>query len=446
MMAMVFVSSAAFAEQHSGRPLSAEDYLVQQDKIANIEQQIIALKLQSAEMLAAQKSDSALLADKNWQIKSYGSLRYKSEEVFRNTQDLDPKRHASTDLERVVLEFTYDFDPKWQVELELEYEHGGTGVTLEYDGFEEFGEFESEIEAGGEVVVEKLQLRYQANQHLAVKMGRIFVPVGLGTDLHKPHQYMTAERHWSEATMIPQTWNETGVNVIANWQNFTAQALVTTGLNSEYFRTYQWAATGHQKRFEQVNSDDLALTLRVDYGNVKKGNGVGFSYYNSNTTGNRNNQNNIVGDGNLQIFGLHGVWTSGNWLVRGQYLLGQLEDSAAITSANKTTPGLKPGNFSQLGSESESSFVEVGYNAQGLIGLSAPLRIFAAYDYANPIKKVANAKATPRFDKQEISLGINYFPIPELVFKVQVSQQQFAQQNLDNTHSVSLSLGYFFSI
>tara|TARA_R110002110_G_scaffold13881_31_gene66007 strand:- start:3662 stop:5053 length:1392 start_codon:yes stop_codon:yes gene_type:complete len=458
MVTLFFVSAVALADENKSITPNAEDYLAQQQKITEIEQQLMALKAQSATMLAAQKlantesttekvlKNQPLQANKNWQIKSYGSVRYKNEEIFRNTQDLDPTRRASTDLERVVLELSYDFTPQWQVELELEYEHGGTGVTLEYDGFEEFGEFESEIEAGGEVVVEKLQVRYQANKHLAVKMGRIFVPVGLGTDLHQPHQYMTAERHWSEASMIPQTWNETGVNVIANWQDFTAQALLTTGLNSEYFRTYQWVATGHQKRFEQVNADDLAFTLRFDYGDVKKDNGVGVSYYTSNTTGNRNNQNNITGDGNLQIFGLHGAWSIGNWVARGQYLFGQLDDSEAITLANKTTPGLKPGNFSQVGSESESAFVELGYNAQELFGLSSPLRIFGAFDYANPIKKVANGIATPRFDKQELSLGINYFPIPELVLKVQVAEQQYAQDNIDNTRSVALSLGYFFSI
>lgn len=476
---MSLCASAVASTNQSVEALSAAEMFAEQQKqIALIQKQLDELKAQvaltkavdekaQAEKLAAEalvaKSDAQDTSivetgitvtdaqaepaqQKPWQIKSYGSMRYKNEEIFRNTQDLDPTRRSSTDLERVVLEFVYDFDAKWQVELELEYEHGGTGSALEYDGFEEFGEFETEIEAGGEVIVEKLQVRYLANENFAIKMGRIFVPVGMGTDLHKPHQYMTAERHWSEATMIPQTWNETGINLIGTWNDFSAQALVTTGLNSEYFRTYKWVASGHQKRFEQVNSDELAFTFRVDYGDVKKGKGVGVSYYTGNTNGNRNNQNNIEGDGNLQIFGVHGAWTVGNWLARGQYLFGQLEDSDAITLANKTTPGLKPGNFSQLGSESDSSFVELGYNAQGLLGLSSPLRVFGAYDYANPMKAVQNGTATPRFDKQEFSLGVNYLPIPELIFKAQFSQQQYAQDNLDNTHSVALSLGYYFSI
>eukprot|EP00487_Bulimina_marginata_P012684 TRINITY_DN911_c0_g1_i1.p1 TRINITY_DN911_c0_g1~~TRINITY_DN911_c0_g1_i1.p1 ORF type:complete len:130 (-),score=27.00 TRINITY_DN911_c0_g1_i1:19-408(-) len=124
---------------------------------------------------------------------------------------------------------------------------GGTGASLEYDGFEEFGEFETEIEAGGEVIVEKLQAKYTANKYFTVKMGRIFVPVSLGTDFHKPDQYFSTERSWSEATLIPQVWNETGINLISRWQNLTAQTLITTGLNSEYFRTYNWVATGASK-------------------------------------------------------------------------------------------------------------------------------------------------------------------------------------------------------
>ena len=42
-----------------------------------------------------------------------------------------------------------------RLEAELEFEHGGTGITMEFDKLEEFGEFEMEVEKGGEVIVEK---------------------------------------------------------------------------------------------------------------------------------------------------------------------------------------------------------------------------------------------------------------------------------------------------
>ncbi len=421
----------------------------QQQQLAEIELQLVQLK-QAQQKQEIEKVETlnktAVLPDKNWQIKSYGSLLYKSQEIFRNTQDIDPERRDITDLERVVIEFKYQFDPKWQVELELEYEHGGTGATLEYDGFEEFGEFESEIEAGGEVLIEKLEVKYLFNDDFAIKFGRIFVPVGLGTELHKPNQYFTSERHWSESSLIPQVWHETGINFTGKWQGCTGQALLTTGLNSEYFRTYRWAASGHQKRFEQINADDLAVTLRLDYGDLKSGSGLGISYYTGNTTGNRNNTNKVDGNGKLNIIGLHGVWRYQQWLARGQFLYGELADSNKIILANKTTPGLQPGNFAQLGSEVESAFAEVGYNTQALLGLSKPLHLFVAYEYANTMKVIEQGTPTERFNIQEFSVGVNYLPIADIVIKAQFSEQDHGQSNLGSTQSFSLSMGYNFSI
>lgn len=419
----------------------------QQKQLQEIEKQLTELKAEKVKAQRALTKQSFNSSEKNWQINSYGNVLYKSEEIFSNIQDVTPERRTSTDLERAIIEFKYDFDSQWQVELEIEYEHGGTGASLEYDGFEEFGEFETEIEAGGEVIVEKLQVQYTANEYFTVKMGQIFVPVGLGTDLHKPDQYFGTQRSWSEASLIPQVWNETGVNLVSKWSNFTAQTLITTGLNSEYFRTYNWVATGHQKRFEKVNADDLAFTLRLDYGDVKAGKGIGASFYTGDTSGNRNNSTKVSGDGNLTIIGLHGAYSFDNWEVRGQYLFGTLDDSLAITEANKTTPGLQPGNFAQLGSEADSFFFEVGYNSQSLLNLSKPLYFYTTYEYANPIKEVEEGGvATDRFNKKSVAFGVNYKPVKNIVLKAQVSQQMYALDTLDDTSSFSLSMGYYFSI
>ncbi|MEW6991831.1 hypothetical protein AADZ91_14240 [Colwelliaceae bacterium 6441] len=452
---LVFGCEAYAVEKNNADEISdktlAEKIISVEQQLKDLQQEFVLLsqqKLENSQQKMA-NANSLLLSqpiDKPWQIKSYGSLLYKSHEVFKNTQDLTPYRRDVADLERVVIEFAYQFEPQWSMELELEYEHGGTGATLEYDGFEEFGEFETEIEAGGEVLVEKLAVKYQLSSAIDLEFGRIFVPIGLGTELHKPNQYFTTQRYWSESTLLPQVWHETGINLQAKWQGLSAQALLTTGLNSEYFRTYQWIATGHQKRFEQVNADELAITLRLDYGDIKNGTGIGVSFYNGNTTGNRNKINKIHHDGNLSIVSINGAFRSQNWLVKGQYIYGKLDDSLAITQANKTTPGLQPGNFAQLGSEAESFMLEAAYNSQLLLGLAKPFYIFSTYQYANPIKKVQQGRATQRFDREEISVGINYFPTKNLVLKAQVSEQGFAQSNLDNTTSLSLSMGYQFSI
>ena len=98
----------------------------QQKQLQEIEKQLVELKAEKE----LTKKKSLNISDKNWQINSYGSVLYKSQEIFSNVQDITPERKATTDVERAVLEFKYDFDSKWQVELEIEYEHGGTVLPL----------------------------------------------------------------------------------------------------------------------------------------------------------------------------------------------------------------------------------------------------------------------------------------------------------------------------
>ena len=54
------------------------------------------------------------------------------------------------DVPHVVFYIGYDFGRGWSIGSEIEYEHGGTGSAVEIEE-EEFGEYESEVEKGGEV-------------------------------------------------------------------------------------------------------------------------------------------------------------------------------------------------------------------------------------------------------------------------------------------------------
>lgn len=409
------------------------------------------LQQQAGQLALLQQEMAALRADESdrWQnfgFSSYGTLAYRSEEVFQNTQDQTPERREKFDVERLVVEMKYQLSSQWTLEAEVEFEHGGTGSTLEYDGFEEFGEFETELEVGGEVVVEKLQLEYRHSDQLGVRFGHIYVPVGMTTSLHKPQQYFTVSRHRSIESMIPAVWHETGVSLFGQYHNFHYQTQLVSGLNSEYFRTYNWVGGASQKRFEEVNADELAAVIRLDYGNIKQGSAIGFSYYTGKTSGNRHKTNKLDVDGQLSIFDLHGVYRQGPLTVRGQYLYGELDDTTAITQANKTTPGLGAGNFTVLGSQSEAWFIEAGVDVAPLMDLPSPLQIFASYDHSNPLKDVEQGKASQRFDIDEYALGVNYQPIEAIVLKAQISRQQVAQSAIPDTTAFELGFGYYFSL
>ena len=171
-------------------------------------------------------------------------------------------------------------------ESEVEFEHGGTGVTMEFDRLEEFGEFEQEVEKGGEIVVEKLQATFQLRPAFNVRVGHLYVPVGLLTAYDEPEDYFTNTYPEAEAAVIPTIWHETGAGFFGQVGRVHYQGYVVTGLDATGFSSATWVRRGHQMRFETANAEDLALTGRVDF-DVAPECRVGASAYYGNSAGNR---------------------------------------------------------------------------------------------------------------------------------------------------------------
>ena len=75
--------------------------------------------------------------------------RYKKPENYVND-----KSHGQFDLPHVVINIGYDFGKGWTMSSEIEFEHTGVGSAIEQE-FEEAGEWEQEVEKGGEVELEQ---------------------------------------------------------------------------------------------------------------------------------------------------------------------------------------------------------------------------------------------------------------------------------------------------
>ena len=68
-------------------------------------------------------------------IKSYGVVNY-----YNYDWDTDKDKRNAVDLERYNMYMYYKFNDRISLKTEFEFEHGGTGSTMEFDKFEEFGE------------------------------------------------------------------------------------------------------------------------------------------------------------------------------------------------------------------------------------------------------------------------------------------------------------------
>ena len=122
-------------------------------------------------------------------VGGYGEVamtrNFYSDNVYRYT---DPKKYANDpshgrfDIPHAVIYIGYDFGKGWTMSSEIEFEHTGTGCAQEKE-FSEGGEWEQEIEKGGEVELEQFWIQKswgkqlnvrarQAERHLRIPFGR----------------------------------------------------------------------------------------------------------------------------------------------------------------------------------------------------------------------------------------------------------------------------------
>ena len=135
------------------------------------------------------------------------------------------------DVTRLALELEAELLPQVELEAEVEFEHGGTGGALELE-YEEFGEFEQEVEKGGEVILEELYVKRSFGEHLHLSAGHFYVAVGLLSDLYRPLDYYGTVRPESEAAVIPALWHETGIEASGRVRQWRWRLQVINGLDA----------------------------------------------------------------------------------------------------------------------------------------------------------------------------------------------------------------------
>ncbi len=377
------------------------------------------------------------------EISGYGITNY-----YQRDWETDEFAKDSVDVERFILEVEYRFDENWFAKAELEYEHGGSGATLELDSQEEFGEFEQEIEAGGEVLVEELYVGWNYSPWLNAKFGHFVLPMGRTNKWHKPADYFTVARSEADASMIPLLWHETGVSIygswsLGDWGTVAWEGQVINGLDSTGFSSRNWVAPGHQKRFEQARAEELAMLARVDYflGDDLQ---LGAAWYGGDT--NNRPKNDFDYDAFVDIVGFDGQWTPGDFILRGQYLWGRLQNSHLVTEANRSLSNNLGVKRTAVGSEAQSWYLEAGYDLFGLFGpTDQKLVLFGRYDdYDSMYRTEGLVFDNPRWHRQSWTLGMNYTPIRNITFKAEYNQREVDLDSNNKEDTFALGVGFVY--
>lgn len=364
--------------------------------------------------------------------------RYKTPENFKDDH------HSRTDLPHVVIYLGYDFGHGWSLGTEIEFEHGGTESAIEMED-DEGGEYESEVERGGEVALEQFWIQKSFNKALNIRAGHMVVPVGGTNRAHEPNQFFGVFRPEGDNTIIPCTWHETGLSLWGRAGDWRYEVMVIPGLNSDQFGRENWVASASASPYEFKIANALAGVARIDNYSVP-GLRLGLSGYLGNTFSNTLSHPNEQWDdvkGTLAIGAFDFTYDRYNILARGGIIYGHLSDSDRITAYNKKLRNDSPSPKTNVASEAISVGIEAGYN------IFAPLKVerqkmylFGRYDYYDSMLKTEGGILDYDWcGRSRIAAGINYFPIKEVVVKAEYSIG-LLKSPYNNEPSISLGIAY----
>lgn len=394
-------------------------------------------------------------------FKDYDSNRFSGQPT-----GADHGHYNSIALPRFVLALDYKFSPKWVLGAEVEFEGGGVGVETELEASEN-GEYETEMEKGGEVALEQFHLTRLIDRAFNVRIGHMIVPVGLTNSHHEPINFYGTERPESATTILPSTWHETGLGIFGAFgrghASFDYEAMVIAGLNPDGFGRDHWVADGKQGLFEKDNFSCPAYAARLNYTGVA-GLRVGASGYfcpdpaKNSDKSNKYSRYTAAGKNTLYVMSADLQYRNRYLTVRGDVIYGNLAHSDVVSSVSLSNKSdYHSGAMRKVAHTALTYGAEAGVNLRTLLGLDRcpAIHPFVRYEYFNPQQSAeGNATVDARCQVSKWQAGVNWYALPNLVVKADYSNRRIGTQkvfgydgtyNRENEFSVGIAyIGWFF--
>lgn len=365
--------------------------------------------------------------------------RYTNAELYK-----DDKGFGQFDLPHVVFFVGYDFGNGWSMNSEIEFEHGGNEAAIEIEE-EETGEYESEIERGGEVALEQFWLQKSISNALNIRAGHIIVPVGMTNQHHMPTEFFTVYRPEGENTIMPCTWHETGLSLWGQTEQWRYEVLFVAGLDADRFGSKNWIKGGAGSPYEFKVANSYASAFRIDNYSLRNIR-WSLSGYVGNSAGNslkKDAYKNLKG--NIVIGAFDFNYQTPKLIVRGNFDYGHLSDSEKITQINANTRKDSPSPKTPIASDAISAGLEAGYNLLSASREDA-LFLFGRFDfYDSMFRTQGNIVDNDCWERRVLSAGLNYKPFRDIVIKAEYSHRMLkSQYNNEDTFSVGIAYSGMF--
>lgn len=375
-------------------------------------------------------------------FKNYGINR------FNGTSEGNSRLKRNTiGIPRMVLAGDVKWGSHFRLGMEVEFEYGGTGQVYELENTEN-GEYEVEMEKGGEVAIEQFHLTYHLNNHFEVSVGHMIVPVGLTNSHHESINFFGTVRPEGETSLLPSTWHETGLQVSGQlgrrWASLHYKAMVTAGLNANGFNRNQWAANAGQGLFEGDNFTCPAYATRWEYTGVP-GLRLGASaYYCPNVAANSDKPDTYHFRAPVFIWNVDAQYRC-RWVeARANIMQGHLSNSDLLSAKNALLSNKSPySRTTPIASLAVCYGGEAGFRLSPLFHRRyTDLTPFVRYEYHNTQQEVRNAIPDDRLQTSQWTVGINYKPLPFLVVKADYTNRRIGGGKYNNENEFAIGVAF----
>ncbi len=314
---------------------------------------------------------------------------------------------ASIDMLRAVLYTGYRFNDRFLFNSEVEFEHGGEEVAIEF-----------------------AYLEYRINKNLSVRGGNLLVPLGLVNEYHEPNVFIGTRRPETERRIIPSTWHENGAGIVGTAGLVTFRAYAVNGLNAESFTAA--GLRGGRQGGAEAKVNDWAFAGRADVAPIP-GVFAGVGLYQGNSGQGQFERTNA----GTRIVEVHGQAQIRGFDVRGLFAHATVDGAAELNAA------LGLFGSSTIGEAMAGGYGQVAYNVLSQQSTRMSVAPFYRFEKLNTQDAVPTGYLADPARAQTLHvLGVELKPIGNIALK---ADYQFTKNKArTGRDQFSVALGYAF--
>ena len=338
------------------------------------------------------------LSDETIHFHGYGELHYGNTSKDGSSNKMDNHR--------LVFGWTHRYNNRIRLNVEVDYEHAGKEMELEFAFID-----------------------FLISDAFNIRAGSRLMPVGYLNEFHEPPLFYSVERPYVQKYVIPTTWQEGGAGIFGSLMHYINYRLyLVNSLDASKFTASSGIRKGRHKGSE-APAENLALVGRLEYNGVENLR-LGLSGY----SGKSGYKTDGMGETSISLFEADARYKFKGLELKGLYSQISIGDTEKIYAATNQV----------VGKSIYGLFMEAAYHVGKLfLPSQMDLVFFARHEQFNTQDKVASGlTADPKNDLQVSTFGVSYFPIKKVAVKIDMENWKTGSDKTWEQFNVGLAYMY----